>query len=143
MGVPAVAQWIKNPTVASQVTAEGQVQSPAQCSRLKRIWRCWSSSFGCSCGSDSILGPGTSICSRFPLKIIIIIIYIYIPQPVIFRANSILRHIYCSLLRRRLNQAKYLSLRKVFVVFVFVFFFSNTDHQGDRLKKCEWPYENL
>ena len=35
MGVPNVAQWIKNLTVASGVTVEAWVQSPAQCSGLK------------------------------------------------------------------------------------------------------------
>ena len=34
-GVPAVAQWVKNPTAAVQVPAEAQVQSPAWCSGLK------------------------------------------------------------------------------------------------------------
>ena len=29
-GVPAVAQWVKNPTAVAQVTAEVQVQSLAQ-----------------------------------------------------------------------------------------------------------------
>ena len=29
MGVPAVVRWVKNPTVAAQVTAEVQVQFPA------------------------------------------------------------------------------------------------------------------
>ena len=35
LGVPAVAQWVKNPTVAAQVTAEVQVQPLAQHSGLK------------------------------------------------------------------------------------------------------------
>ena len=30
-----MAQWVKNPTTAAQVTAEVQVQSPAQRSGLK------------------------------------------------------------------------------------------------------------
>lgn len=34
-GVPAVIQWIKNPTEAAQVTAEVQVQSSAWHSQLK------------------------------------------------------------------------------------------------------------
>ena len=35
MGVPAVTQWVKNPTVAAWFTAEVQVQSLDQCSGLK------------------------------------------------------------------------------------------------------------
>ena len=35
VGVPAMAQWVKNPTAAAQVAAEAQVQSPAQGSGLK------------------------------------------------------------------------------------------------------------
>ena len=35
MGVPTVAQWIKNLTAAAQVAVEAQVQSPAQHSGLK------------------------------------------------------------------------------------------------------------
>ena len=33
--VPAVVQWVKNPATAAQVTAEVQVQSPAQHSGFK------------------------------------------------------------------------------------------------------------
>ena len=44
-----MAQWIKYPTAAAQV------QSAAQSSGLKDRY-CQ------SCGSDSISGPGTSIC---------------------------------------------------------------------------------
>ena len=35
LGVPAMAQWVKNPTAVAQVTAEAQVQSPAPHSGLK------------------------------------------------------------------------------------------------------------
>ena len=35
MGVLIVAQWVKNPTAAAQVTAEMQVPSQAQCNWLK------------------------------------------------------------------------------------------------------------
>ena len=31
IGVPAMAQWVKNPTAAAQVAAEVQVGSPAWC----------------------------------------------------------------------------------------------------------------
>lgn len=34
-GVPAVAQWVKNPVAAVIVTVEAWVLSPAQCSGLK------------------------------------------------------------------------------------------------------------
>ena len=37
MEVPAVAQWVKNLTVAAQVTAEAWVQSPAWYSGLKDL----------------------------------------------------------------------------------------------------------
>ena len=35
LGVPAVLQWVKNLTAAAWVTAEAQVQSPAQHSELR------------------------------------------------------------------------------------------------------------
>ena len=63
-GVPAVVQWIKNPTAVAQVAVEAQVQSPA-----------WHNGFkgpivakhgtGCSCGLESVLGPGTSTCCQY------------------------------------------------------------------------------
>ena len=37
LGVPAVAQWVKNPTAAAQVAAEVRVRSPARSSRLKDL----------------------------------------------------------------------------------------------------------
>ena len=36
-GVPAVAQWVKDPTAVAQIAAEAKVQSPAQCSGLKDL----------------------------------------------------------------------------------------------------------
>ena len=53
LGVPAVAQWVKNPAPAAQVTPEVHVRSPAQGSGLKG---CGSCSVGHSCGSDWIPG---------------------------------------------------------------------------------------
>ena len=35
LGVPAVAQWVKNPTAVVQVAEEAQAQSPSWCSGLK------------------------------------------------------------------------------------------------------------
>lgn len=37
LGVPAMVQWLKNPTAAARVAAEPWVQSPAQHSRLKNL----------------------------------------------------------------------------------------------------------
>ena len=37
LGVPAALQWVKNPTAAAWVTAQMQVQSPAQQSGLKDL----------------------------------------------------------------------------------------------------------
>ena len=34
-GIPAVVQWVKNPTAAAQVAVEARAQSPAQQSGLK------------------------------------------------------------------------------------------------------------
>ena len=48
-----MAQWVKNPTAAAQVTAEARVRSPAQGSGL-RIQHCHSCGVGRSCGSHSI-----------------------------------------------------------------------------------------
>lgn len=59
-GVPAVAQWAQDPTVAALVTVEVQVQSSALHSGL-RFQHCH------SLGSDAIPGPGTSMgcgCSQ-------------------------------------------------------------------------------
>ena len=63
--VPAVVQWVKNPSAAAPVTAEAWVQSPAQHSGL-RIRHCLTC--GHSCGSDSIPGPGTSTCVEMKKK---------------------------------------------------------------------------
>ena len=35
LGVPVVAQWVKNPAAVAQVSVDVQVQSSAQCSGLK------------------------------------------------------------------------------------------------------------
>ena len=35
IGVPAVVQWVKNPTAVAQVSVEVVVQSPTHCSGLK------------------------------------------------------------------------------------------------------------
>ena len=51
----------------AKITAEAQVQSPAQCSGL-RIWHCGSCGIDCSCGSDSFPGLGASICHRYSQK---------------------------------------------------------------------------
>ena len=45
-GVPAVVQWVKNPTAAACVEVEVRVWTPAQCSGLKdpellQLWRRW------------------------------------------------------------------------------------------------------
>ena len=39
--VPAVVQWVKNPTAAARVAAEAQIQSPAQGSGLKDLSLPW------------------------------------------------------------------------------------------------------
>ena len=52
-----MVQWIKNLTEAAQVTAEKQVQSPAQHCEL-RTQCCHSCGTGHSNGSDSIYGLG-------------------------------------------------------------------------------------
>ena len=66
MGVPAMAQGVKNLTAVARVTAEVQVRSPAWCSGLN--W-CHHSCGLCSSYSlDSVPGLGTSICKRFSLK---------------------------------------------------------------------------
>ena len=63
LGLPAVAQWVKNLTAVAQVSAEAQVQSPGPCSGLKDpVWLLlWHRS---SCGLDSVPGTGTSMCCR-------------------------------------------------------------------------------
>ena len=60
-GVPAVAQWVKNPAAAVQVTEEVWVQSLTHCSGLG-IQHCCTCGVGHSWGSDSILGLGNSTC---------------------------------------------------------------------------------
>ena len=49
--VPAVAQWVKNPTAVAWVTAEAQVQCLTQ--------HCCSCGLSHSCGLDSIPGLET------------------------------------------------------------------------------------
>ena len=56
-----MAQWVKNPAAAAGVTVEARVRSLAWCSGL-RITAV------CSCGLDSISGPGTSICVGMAIK---------------------------------------------------------------------------
>ena len=53
---------MKNLTTAAWVAVEVRVQSLAQHSGLK-VQHCHHCGLGLSCGLDSILGPGTSICS--------------------------------------------------------------------------------
>ena len=55
--------WVKNLTTAAQVAAEvpvllGSLPGPAQ----------WVKESSSSCGSDSVLGPGTSICCDAAIK---------------------------------------------------------------------------
>lgn len=57
-GVPTVAECIKNLIAVTLVTAEVQAECQAPCSGLKDL------ALGHSCGSDLILGQGTSICRR-------------------------------------------------------------------------------
>ena len=81
LGVPTVAQWVKNSPAVTQVTEEIQFWSLAHCSGL-RIQHCYSCGIGCSCISHSISGLGTSICCRCGQKkkkrMYIIILYRYI-----------------------------------------------------------------
>ena len=67
-GVPAVTQWVKNPTEAAQVAEEAQVQSLARYKGL--LTDPVLPQLSGSCGSDSIPGPETSICHRCGHKII-------------------------------------------------------------------------
>ena len=46
-GVPAEAQWVKNPTVVAQVTAEVQLQSLAQKLHMLRVWQSINQSIFC------------------------------------------------------------------------------------------------
>ena len=55
--VPAVVQWVKDPTAVAWVPTEMLFGSPAQC---RRSW-----GVGRSLSLDSIPGPGTSICIQF------------------------------------------------------------------------------
>ena len=60
-GFPAVALWVKKPTEAARVTGGGVVRFPARHNGL-RIQHYHSCGRGHSCGADSILGLGTSMC---------------------------------------------------------------------------------
>ena len=53
-GVPAVVQWLKNPTATAPVT-EGTGSIPTLAQWVKRIWCCHSYVTGLSWGLDSIL----------------------------------------------------------------------------------------
>lgn len=53
-GIPAMVDWVKNPTAMAQVTVEVQIQSPA-----------WHSGSVGSRGSDSVPAPGTSRWHRY------------------------------------------------------------------------------
>ena len=64
IGVPTVAQWVKNLIAVAGVAAEVLVWSPARHSGLKEPAWLQRYDIGHSCGSDSIPGPGTSIGLR-------------------------------------------------------------------------------
>ena len=64
-GVPAVAEWVKNPTAGAQVTADAWVWLLAWCGGLRIL----SWGIGSSCGLDSFPGLGTSICPRYGHKV--------------------------------------------------------------------------
>lgn len=65
--VSPVAQWVKNPTAAVLVVAEGWVWSPALQSGLKDQW-CHSCGAGCTCSSASVLSLGTCLCLGYSRK---------------------------------------------------------------------------
>ena len=67
LGGLAVAQWVKNPVAAGQVSSKAWVWSLARHSGL-RIQHLHSCAVGCSYSSDSIPGLGTSICSGYDHK---------------------------------------------------------------------------
>ena len=64
-GVPAVAQWVKDPALSlvAQVAAEALVRSPAW-RRGLGIWCCRSCGIGHSCGSDLVPGQGLLVTAR-------------------------------------------------------------------------------
>ena len=72
LGVPAVAQRVKNPTAMAQVSTEAQICSPARTSKVKDLalpqllQLCY---IGHSYASDSVPGQGTSKCHRCGHKI--------------------------------------------------------------------------
>ena len=61
-GVPTVAHWVKNPIAVAQVARRQEFTSPVQW--VKGSGRSCVIGLCCSCSSDSIPGPGTSICCR-------------------------------------------------------------------------------
>ena len=61
IGVPAKAQWIKNPMALAQVAVEVWVFSPVS-AEGQRIQVFHSCGIGCSCDSNLIPGQGTSMC---------------------------------------------------------------------------------
>ena len=96
--------WFWSSVVAQQikVPAGVQVPSPAQCTGL-RIWHCYRCGMGCSCGSDLIPGPGTSIC-----------LHVAPPKCILLSWESIILSIYlgfCLVL--------WLSLSLLFCLFCF------------------------
>lgn len=66
-GVSAVVYWVKNLTVAAQVTAEAWVGSLAWCSGLKDL-ASYSCIVGHYCSLDSIPSPGIFMCHECGLK---------------------------------------------------------------------------
>ena len=63
-GVPAVAQWVKNPTAAAWVSAETGIRSPALHRGLKDMGLP-------HCSSHSVPGPGISIAMGAAIKKIV------------------------------------------------------------------------
>ena len=59
-GVPAVTQWVKNPTAVAQAAEEAWVRSLAWCGGLKDL-ALPQLRYNC-CSLDSVPGLGTSIC---------------------------------------------------------------------------------
>ena len=62
-----MAQWVKVSTTVAQVTVETQVPSLAWHNGF-RIQDCCSCDIGCSCGSDSVPGPGIHMPQLKPKK---------------------------------------------------------------------------
>jgi len=62
-GIPAVAQWVKNPTVVAWVPCS--IPSLAQWDKISGV----ATVSGRSCSLDSVPGLGISICHRFSRKV--------------------------------------------------------------------------